>query len=356
LVAQFRVQDPPVPSQLSYSQNMEDVHLARIFEGVAEGFTIDIGAGHPVADNVSLKSYLAGWRGLVVEPQEALHRLYARVRPRDIAIRDLVGRTAGEIDFHVVDRLHGFSTTVEAHAAGAGAFGAGYVTERRAMTTLAALCEAHAPSRIEWLKIDVEGAEADVLAGHDWTRHRPRLVLIEAVAPGSMAPSHEGWEPILLGAGYRFVFFDGLNRFYLAEEAADLAPRVPATYQDWGSVPHLYQFGRAAERADHPDHALAAALAGLDPASLPLLPDETVFGFLTKNMTAEALAAPAEPGALARLGRLWLGPEGEGLWPPAAAHAPTLAAAIRLILACDAFRVALGRIAAAHDGGLILTD
>ena len=70
---------------LSYAQNMEDYHLELIFAGEDDGTYVDVGAGHPVADNVSFHFYLKGWRGLVVEPQEALARLYAHVRPRDHA-------------------------------------------------------------------------------------------------------------------------------------------------------------------------------------------------------------------------------------------------------------------------------
>src|SRR5215213_6779521 len=147
---------------LSYAQNLEDYHLARLFAGQADGFYIDVGAGHPVADNVSFWFYLQGWRGLVVEPQQDLAAIYAHIRPRDIAICGLVGRSIGEADFHLVERLHGFSTTDEAHARGAAAFGAGFRTVRMPATTLAALCEAHAPSRVDFLKVDVEGAEAEV--------------------------------------------------------------------------------------------------------------------------------------------------------------------------------------------------
>src|SRR5919112_4341351 len=114
--------------ELSYAQNLEDYHLARVFAGQATGFYIDVGAGHPVADNVSFWFYLQGWRGLVVEPQQDLAALYAHIRPRDIAVCGLVGRSAGEADFHVVERLHGFSTTNEAHARGAAAFGADFRT------------------------------------------------------------------------------------------------------------------------------------------------------------------------------------------------------------------------------------
>jgi FkbM family methyltransferase len=299
--------------ELSYAQNMEDYHLARLFEGQAEGFYIDVGAGHPVADNVSFWFYLQGWRGLVVEPQEDLAGLYAHVRPRDAAVCALVGRSCGEADFHVVDRLHGFSTTIEAHARGAAAFGAAFRTLRRPVTTLAALCEAHAPPRIDFLKVDVEGAEGEVLAGGDWQRWRPRIVVVEAMAPGDMAEAWSAWEAQLTRQRYRFVFFDGLNRFYVAEEAADLAERFPARPAPWDAVHHLYEFGRAPDNPAHPDHALAHALVGGFLAALPRL----------------------DPDFLADLA-------GD--------------AVDRAALGTDALRAALGRIASAYDGGQIMDD
>ena len=339
--------------QLSYAQNMEDMHLACLFDAEPCGFYVDVGGGHPVADNVSFRSYLRGWRGLVVEPQAALHRLYAAVRPRDVAIDLLVGKAEGMASFHAVDRLHGFSTMIEANARGAEGFGATFETEQRQVTTLAALCEAYAPARIDWLKVDVEGAEADVLGGNDWRRFRPRAVLVEAIAPGTMEPSHEGWEPILTEAGYRFVFFDGLNRWYVAQEAAALAARFPASFLDWGGVRHLYDDGRAPERADHPDHALASALNGLKPASLPLVDRSVLFGFLTKNLDPAELAGPADPDTLGRLAHLWLGSEPHG-YDAGAWNTHTLGEALRQMMQSDAFRAALGRIAAAYDGGFIM--
>ena len=78
--------------ELSYSQNLEDYHLSLAFAGQATGTYIDIGAGHPIADNVSFWFYERGWQGIVVEPQPELAALYRRLRPRDIAVRGLVGR------------------------------------------------------------------------------------------------------------------------------------------------------------------------------------------------------------------------------------------------------------------------
>ncbi len=91
------------------------------------------------------------------------------------------------------------------------------------VTTLRTLCEQHAPPAIDFLKIDVEGAEREVLLGNDWRRFRPKIVVAEALAPVTMAPAWETWEPLLTGNGYRFAFFDSLNRYYVADEHAGLA-------------------------------------------------------------------------------------------------------------------------------------
>jgi FkbM family methyltransferase len=144
---------------LSYAQHLEDYHLSLAFAGQREGFYVDVGAGHPVADNVSCWFYLQGWRGLVVEPQADLAALYAHVRPRDLVFAGLVGAESGETDFHVVDRLHGFSTM---KADVAGLSGAGFATKRLPIATLTQLARKHNLPKVDFLKIDVEGAEIEI--------------------------------------------------------------------------------------------------------------------------------------------------------------------------------------------------
>lgn len=297
--------------QLSYAQNLEDYHLDLLFADQPTGTYIDVGGGHPVADNVSFHFYLKGWRGIVVEPQAPMARLYPPLRPNDQLVTDLVGRAPGEIDFHIVDRLHGLSTTRAHHAEGAARWGAAFKTERRRMTTVADLAAQAGLATVDFLKIDVEGAEADVIAGADLTRFRPKVLVVEATVPGTDIPAWDEFEPLVTAAGYRFVFFDGLNRFYLAEEQMALAERLPRQPTADDVVARLGRFGRAGEDPRHPDHVLAQRLP---PESLPTL----------SAIATEAWAALVAP------------------------FAPTLdphsleSAAIR------------GRISAHYDGGLIV--
>jgi len=328
--------------QLSYAQNLEDYHLDLMFAGQVTGTYVDVGGGHPVADNVSFWFYLKGWRGLVVEPQQGLAGLYAHVRPRDHTVSCLAGRADGEAEFHVVDKLHGFSSTVREHAAGAGQFGAGFKTVVKPVRTLSALIAEAGLGAIDFLKIDVEGAEADVLAGLDFERHRPRVILAEAVAPGSMADASAAWEGLLTRHGYRFVFFDRLNRFYVADEAAELARRLPAEPAPWDRVQHLWDFGRAPERPDHPDHKLAQVLQQGLFAALPTLDPALLRRLIERGLEAQNTG----PFALAVAEML----TGTAEFPRPPTPAPDLSA----LLGSDELRAALGRIACMYDGGHLL--
>jgi FkbM family methyltransferase len=308
---------------LSYARNLEDYHLSLAFAGQTTGTYIDVGAGHPIADNVSFWFYERGWRGIVVEPQPELAALYQRLRPRDLAIRGLVGRHCGEIDFYAVDRLHGLSTTVEHVAQKATAFGVNYQTIRMPVTTLARLCETHDVRSIDFLKIDVEGAEGDVLFGGDWKRFRPKVIVTEAIAPVSLEPAWQEWEPFLLSQGYRLALFDTLNRFYVAQEQQHIFARLPSERAPWHAVRHMHEIGRAPENKEHPDHALAHDLARGFWAALPYLDKSLITSLLGR---ARRIAKPGELAALAS------------------------------VVDTDTFRAALGRVACGYDGGQIVDE
>ena len=97
--------------------------------------------------------------------------------------------------------------------------------------TLANICKQHVPEGavIDFLKIDTEGYEEIVLKSADFERFRPVVLVVEATIPGVDPLSVEspeeravwhGFEGHLDSVGYDFVYFDGLNRFYLAREHA----------------------------------------------------------------------------------------------------------------------------------------
>lgn len=310
---------------LSYTQNLEDYHLSLAFPSDRPGTYVDIGGGHPVADNVSYWFYLRGWSGVVVEPQAELAERHRRLRPRDRVFEGLVGTNTGEVAFHAVDRFHGLSTMVEDFARQATALGTGYQTVILPCLSLADLFARYGLEEVDILKIDVEGAEAEVLAGGDFARFRPKVIVAEAIAPGTGTPNWSAWEPALLAQGYTFVLFDTLNRFYVASEQEEILARFPRERAPWDAATHMYEIGRAPENARHPEHAMARELARGLWASLPDL----------------------DPALVARL--LLRGREDR-------VPAESAVAACAAQLETDEGRARLGRIACGYDGGQIVDE
>jgi FkbM family methyltransferase len=207
---------------LSYAQNFEDVMLRRALKSIGPGFYIDVGAHDPAIDSVTKAFYDLGWRGINLEPVVASYQKLERDRPEDVNLQMALGADAEEARFYEVVGT-GLSTMDGAialrHARELGFEINNYPVS---VDTLTRICEQYAPTDIHFLKIDVEGAEKAVLLGMDFNRFRPWIVLLEATEPNSQVTNFEDWEDLLLQAGYEFVYFDGLNRFYLANEHSDL--------------------------------------------------------------------------------------------------------------------------------------
>lgn len=68
--------------------------------------------------------------------------------------------------------------------------------------TLTQICEQHVTGNIHFLKIDVEGHEAAVVRGMDFSRYRPWILVIESVVPNNMhIPTFQEWEHDVLAGG-----------------------------------------------------------------------------------------------------------------------------------------------------------
>jgi FkbM family methyltransferase len=213
---------------VSYAQNGEDFLLWRMLYDVKVGSYFDIGAFEPEIHSVTQAFYERGWSGINVEPVARHCRQLRRRRPRDVNLQIAIAAARGERDFFRIEDT-GLSTldraTAERHLK------AGYRV-RQASITVRTLCDVwdeFVQGDVHFLKIDVEGAEAEVLAGAALTRQRPWIIVIEATAPLTLKQTHAQWEPALTQARYRLAHVDRINRYYVAEEHAVLAERLRMT-------------------------------------------------------------------------------------------------------------------------------
>lgn len=209
-------------SFISYAQNFEDVMLWRALKHVEIGFYIDVGANDPHQDSVTKAFYERGWRGINIEPVSQWFDKLVAERPRDINLQIAAGAQPGELILYELPDT-GLSTLdralAERHEAERGYQKIEHTVPVR---TLTEICIDLHTSPIHFLKIDVEGAEKQVLEGVDFSILRPWIVLVESTLPNSQIEDYAEWEPILLTSNYEYVYFDGLNRFYVAQEHPEL--------------------------------------------------------------------------------------------------------------------------------------
>jgi FkbM family methyltransferase len=165
---------------LSFAQEGEDMVLRRLFEGRGTGTYVDVGAHHPWRFSNTYWFYRQGWSGLNIDATPGSMHAFRRARPRDRNVEAAVAGAARTITFFAFDEpaMNTFDPAAVEHAKAAGC----RVVEERELrtTTLAELLREHLPGgRIDFLSVDVEGFDAEVLGSNDWDAFAPEVVLAE---------------------------------------------------------------------------------------------------------------------------------------------------------------------------------
>jgi FkbM family methyltransferase len=216
------------PGTPYYSQFYEDYILSYVFQDVAKGTYVDVGAYDPDSGSVTKYFYLKGWRGVNVEPNPDHLAELQRRRTEDANLGVGISDAADTLTFYKFEtRASGLSTfdpdTAERHKK------AGFSYETLTIPVVT-LTEALGRTEIvtggfDFLNVDVEGFERKVLAGLDFTKYPPKVIMLEATAPLTEEPTQQKWEDLLFSHGYSFAMDDGLNRYYVQRTERQLQAR-----------------------------------------------------------------------------------------------------------------------------------
>lgn len=206
----------PVDAFTTYSQYNEDIILAALLSKQSKGFYVDVGANHEEYHSVTKYFYKRGWHGINIEPIPRLIKEFEKTRKRDINLGIAVSTQKGELLFREYPEHDGYSTLSQTYMDEPDKAALPHKDYKVKVDTLAHVFKKHASDmQIDFLKIDVEGFEEDVLKGNDWDVYRPHVVCIEANHRDTKAD----WSQYLADEGYKRVIFDGLNEYYVAKEA-----------------------------------------------------------------------------------------------------------------------------------------
>jgi FkbM family methyltransferase len=207
-----------------YGQNGEDAILWRFFNGFftgSRGFYVDVGAFDGVYLSNSLVFEKAGWYGICVEALPQYAELCRQNRPGAKVVAAAVvadGRDTVELRS---DPTGLFASQTPDTKVVAGHYkGWGFQEPEWDRVTVPAislnkLLEGTPP--IDFLSLDIEGGETEVLSTLNWERYRPRVLLLEA----NTAEERRALEETLAPAGYRLARSLNWNHFFTAP--ADVA-------------------------------------------------------------------------------------------------------------------------------------
>lgn len=158
----------------SYSQLGQDLWVLGLFP--TPGYFVDIGAGDGRLNSNSLALEEAGWQGVCVEPDREFAAL-AQNR-RCFVDHRCIWREAGIVTFKEVDRCLHHSGIVDCFADHLDRR-VGPVSQKEAITLPALLRSVGAPPLIEYLSLDTEGSEWEILQVHDFQAYRFQAITVE---------------------------------------------------------------------------------------------------------------------------------------------------------------------------------
>lgn len=207
----------------SYAQEGEDLVLARILGNlnISTGFFVDIGAHHPTRFSNTYYFYRKGWRGINVDALPGTKKLFNRMRPRDISIECGVGAKKGTLKYFLFNEP-ALNTFSEKEAVKKNIHPYHIVeTLEIPVVTLKQILDEHLPteSQIDFMTIDVEGFDHEVISSNDWSRYRPSVILVELLNTEIELLGKHPTSQLLRSHNYRAFAKTYNTFFFVANEA-----------------------------------------------------------------------------------------------------------------------------------------
>jgi FkbM family methyltransferase len=167
----------------SFSQEGEDLVLRRYFEGKKSGFYIDIGAHHPFRFSNTYLFYKLGWRGINIDAMPGSMKSFEKYRCKDINIEAGVSSTPLNLIYYSFEEpaINGFDSVLSEQRLLDGAKLLEKITIK--CYTLESLLDRYLPKDqdIDFMSIDVEGLDLEILKSNNWNKYTPTYLLVECL-------------------------------------------------------------------------------------------------------------------------------------------------------------------------------
>jgi FkbM family methyltransferase len=165
----------------SYSMDQEDLVVKEYFKEKNKGFYVDVGCYHPLQRSNTMLLYQKGWRGINIDISDFSIKLFNFLRPDDFNLNLAVSDKEGEIDMFFQKKLSQLSTIKEKNAK--NAFQGNILNKKILSKRLTSILDEskYKDQKIDFLNIDVEGADFEVLQSLNLNKYSPELICIEVI-------------------------------------------------------------------------------------------------------------------------------------------------------------------------------
>jgi len=206
----------------SYSQEGEDMILRRMFERKSIGFYVDVGSHHPKRFSNTYFFYQRGWTGINIDAMPGSMKFFQKFRNKDINLEIPIASKEQVLTFFSFNEpaLNSFSKELSRARDGKNGY---FIKDEIHLSTqlLSTVLDNFLPNgtEIDFLSIDVEGFDLDVLYSNNWEKYKPKAILIEILSTDLAEIEHNEIAIFLKAKGYSLyaktvnTFIFTLNKF-----------------------------------------------------------------------------------------------------------------------------------------------
>lgn len=195
--------------QKSWSQEGEDMVLSRFFESNKNiGFFVDIGAHHPCKYSNTYKFYRKGWRGINIDAAPGSMKLFNKKRPLDINLEIAISEKEENLTYYMFNMpaLNTFSQEEAEKKNGKNNY---QVIDKKKIRTerLETIFDKYLKfnQKIDFLTIDVEGFDFQVLKSNNWSKYIPEYILVEDLESNIEQTLSSDLNKFLVSKGYMLI-------------------------------------------------------------------------------------------------------------------------------------------------------
>ena len=189
---------------LCYSQNGEDLILNRFLNNKKEGFFVDVGAHHPIRFSNTFLFYKKGWSGINIDAMPGSMTKFNKIRPKDINIESGVGLKNDQLTFYQFNES-ALNTFSKKEALSKNKNGYEIIKSNLVQVeSLENLLDKYLPknTKIDFLNIDVEGKDEEVLISNNWEKYNPSYILVEILRENYIGDKNSSIKKFLKSRNY----------------------------------------------------------------------------------------------------------------------------------------------------------